>query len=697
MLKKYFFKPFALIISLLIPVCGVMTASAQSPDLPYNTYFYVDEQIKECPATLSPETVISGSTAGTGDWNAPQDIYAANDLLYISDTDNNRVVILNMDYKAVRIIDKVYENGKESSLSGPTGLLADKNYVYIADTGNSRVIMVDGNNNVLLTLKKPDDPLFDQKRFFQPQKVLRDKNGYFYVLSLGTYEGALLYNPDGTFNSFFGGNRVTVTLSLLIENSWRRLLNKTQLSTIAKNIPQEYNSFDMDANEFIFTCSNSATESTDQLKKLNPTGTNVWETGKNYGDNVTEWNGSTRVVTRFSDIAADGDDFAVAIDSQRGHIFQYSATDGRVLSVTGNNGFQEGTFATPAAVDCYDNRIYVLDSAKATVTVFKQTEYGLLLKEALALYNDGRYDASYEAWEKVLKRNGNMQLAYTGIGKALVGKGEYRDAMKYFKLANDKSGYSEAFAAQRKIVLRQQFIWILPLALILIVAFLITGVMERRKRDDHATKKYNKWQFPFYIMLHPTNGFNDLRWTKRGSVTVATVIFAFWLVSSIMKKELSGFIFSASSSEKLTFNVWTQLLAMALLFILFVVINWAVCTLFEGKGTAKNIYIYTSYSLLPLIFSNYIYIALSYVFSQGEASFLSIINAVFLLWAAVLLLKGLEILHEYSLKQVILSIISTAFGIAIVVFLLLLLVSLFNRVASFVSSVINEFMLHMQQ
>ena len=75
-----------------------MTASAQSPDLPYNTYFYVDEQIKECPATLSPETVISGSTAGTGDWNAPQDIYAANDLLYISDTDNNRVVILNMDY-----------------------------------------------------------------------------------------------------------------------------------------------------------------------------------------------------------------------------------------------------------------------------------------------------------------------------------------------------------------------------------------------------------------------------------------------------------------------------------------------------------------------------------------------------------------------------------------------------------------------
>ena len=103
----------------------MMTASAQSPDLPYNTYFYVDEQIKECPATLSPETVISGSTVGTGDWNAPQDIYAANDLLYISDTDNNRVVILNMDYKAVRIIDKVYENGKE-----PSNLIKKKQLIH---------------------------------------------------------------------------------------------------------------------------------------------------------------------------------------------------------------------------------------------------------------------------------------------------------------------------------------------------------------------------------------------------------------------------------------------------------------------------------------------------------------------------------------------------------------------------------------
>lgn len=696
-MKKYFLKPIVFAISFLILAGGVFTASAESSELPYDTYFYVDGQIKECPATLTPAAVVSGVNAGSGAWNAPQDICVANDLIYISDTDNNRIVILDLNYRVVRTITCVYENGKESGLSGPTGLLADENYVYIADTGNSRVLMLDSENNVLLTLTKPTDPLFDQNRFFQPQKVLRDKNGYFYVLSLGTYEGALLYNPDGTFNSFFGGNRVTVTLSLLIENSWRKLLNKTQLSKVAKNIPQEYSSFDMDNNGFIFTCSNSSTDSTDQIKKLNPTGSNVWDTGKNFGDTVTEWNGSTRVVTRFCDIAADGDDFAVAIDSQRGHIFQYSATDGRILSVTGNIGFQEGTFGTPAAVDCYKDCIYVLDSAKASVTVFKQTEYGLMLKEALSLYNDGQYDASYEAWERVLKRNGNMQLAYTGIGKALVGKGEYSKAMEYFKLANDKDGYSEAFEAQRKIVLRKHFVWILPLVILLIIAFLISGVIGRRKKDDHATKKYNKWQFPFYIMFHPSNGFNDLRWTKRGSFTVATVIFGFLLVSSVMKKELSGFLYSASGSEKLNFNVWTQLLAMALFVILFVIINWAVCTLFEGKGTMKNVYIYTSYSLLPLIFSNFIYIILSYVFSQSEAAFLNIITAVFLIWTAVLLFKGLGILHEYSLKQVILSIISTAFGIAIVVFLMLLLVSLFNRVASFISSVINEFMLHLQQ
>lgn len=665
-------------------------------ELPYQSYFYVEGEIKSAPASLSPKLVLSGVDTAAGAWKSPRDIFIYNGLIYIADTDNNRVVVMDMEYNVVRIITSAVVDGVDSPLNSPRGLFVDERYVYIADTANSRVLALDSDNNAVTVILKPDDPLYDQGREFQPQKVLRDKNGYFYVLSLGTYEGAILYNADGSFNSFYGSNRVTVTLGLLVEEAWQKFMNATQLSKVAKNIPQEYTSFDMDENGFVYTCTSTTSDDVDQIKKLNPTGNNVWETGSNYGDTVTEWSGSTLVLSRFVDVAVDGD-VVTAVDSQRGHIFQYSVTDGRILSVTGNNGLQEGTFGTLAAVDSYNGKLYVLDSAKANLTVFETTEYGMCVREALKLHNEGLYDEAYEKWEQVLKYNGNMQLAYTGLGKALHGKGEYKKAMEYFELGNDPEGYSVSFEAQRKDILRKNFVWILPLCALLIAALLISGVVQRKRAVDHESKKYKPWQYPFYIMMHPSDGFNDMRWTKRTSFTAASVILVFWLLSSVFKSQLSAFLFNSSRAEQLHFNVWTQLFAMIGFFLLFVVINWAVCTLFEGKGTMKNVYIYTAYSLLPLVIVNYLYTALSFVFSLNEAAFLNIINIVFMAWAAYLLLKGLSVLHEYNMKQVVLSIISTVFGIAIVIFLLLLVVSLFNKLGSFVSSIISEIMLHSQR
>lgn len=51
-------------------------------------------------------------------------------------------------------------------------------------------------------------------------------------------------------------------------------------------------------------------------------------------------------------------------------------------------------------------------------------------------------------------------------------------------------------------------------------------------------------------------------------------------------------------------------------------------------------------------------------------------------------------LHEYTLKQVIVSLLATVFGMAIAVFLLVLVISLFNKITSFVTSVIDELRMH---
>ena len=57
-----------------------------------------------------------------------------------------------------------------------------------------------------------------------------------------------------------------------------------------------------------------------------------------------------------------------------------------------------------------------MDSGKNTLTVFRPTEYGALVKKAVMLYNDGFYTEAAKAWKEVVICNQNFELAYDGLG-----------------------------------------------------------------------------------------------------------------------------------------------------------------------------------------------------------------------------------------------------------------------------------------
>lgn len=628
-MKKRLRAYICLLIILLLSV-GTLTASARST----NTYSYSDNDVKKSPDAVYVEKTVYGSELNCGSFSSPSDICLFNGEMYILDTDNNRIIVTDTDFVFKREITEFNLKGEPTSLSAPKGIFITESYLCVADTGNSRVLIVKPDNSVAAVLEKPQSDLYNAELEFKPQRILIDTNGYYYVINQGNYEGALLYNPDGSFNSFFGGNRVTVTLSLLVENMWRGILNKTQISRTVQNIPQEYSSFDIDSEGFIYTCTNNTTDKVDQIKKLNPNGENVWESGKNYGDTADVYDGSTEIVTRITDVSVDNEDFITAVDSQYGHIFQYSAADGQILFVTGNIGAQKGTLSTPAAVEADENGIYILDSAKGNITVLRYTEYGKNVRRAVTLYNDGRYAEALSYWQEVIKKNGSLQIAYIGIGKALLGEKNYTEAMKYFKLGMYKEGYSEAFAQYRNILLQDNFVWILIAAVVLLVTAYTVGYFRKKnKKVDFSIKRYKKWQYPFYTCFHPSKGFNDLKWSGQTSFIASLVILGLWFVSSILKRQKTAFLFNTKLEALMEFSVLVQFLSTVGLFAAFVVINWALCTLFEGKGTVKNIWIYSSYALIPIVISNYVTVALSYFFSSDEAAFMTIIEAVCIIWA----------------------------------------------------------------
>lgn len=202
----------------------------------------------------------------------------------------------------------------------------------------------------------------------------------------------------------------------------------------------------------------------------------------------------------------------------------------------------------------------------------------------------------------------------------------------------------------------------------------------------------NGLKHAFSVMFHPIEGWDELMYHKEGKVSTANIIAVMVFFVLVMRRQLTGFIFN--SDVKLSnLNIWFILTQSIILLLLFSIVNWAVCTLFDGKGRLKDIWITTNYSMIPFVISNIVYIILSNYMKMDEKIFLVWILYIGIIWTALLLIKGLESIHQYSIPSTLLSIVITIIGILIIIFLCVLLLSLTQQFIGFIVTVIKEIMI----
>ena len=79
--------------------------------------------------------------------------------------------------------------------------------------------------------------------------------------------------------------------------------------------------------------------------------------------------------------------------------------------------------------------------------------------------------------------NGNYDLAYIGIGRALLRQEEYHEAMEYFKLKWDEENYSKAFKQYRKEWVEENIGIIFALVALLLVVPLAVGKLKALKHE----------------------------------------------------------------------------------------------------------------------------------------------------------------------------------------------------------------------
>lgn len=455
-----------------------MTAAA---DEPYDVYNY-DKWGEAVPSQAGyiAEKAVYGADLGISDFNSPSDIFIDSEKnVYITDTKNNRIVVTDAELqKKIAIYDKfILPDGSSTTLDEPMGVFvsSEKNQIYIADTLNSRILVSDLKGNVLSEITKPDSKLYNQQTF-QPQKVISDKSGNIYTVIGNVNSGAVLFNSNGEFLGYFGANRVEPK-GKAVGNFIKKLFTTEKKKVRqARNVPTGIANFDMDEKGFIFTCTQSDTHSTDIVKKLNYSGQNNFsEESYTFGDISSMYDSTENTYhhTQLVDIDIASDGTFCCLDQASGKIFQYDE-ECDLLFIMGTQASQVGGFSNQiSALESCDDKIYVVDSQKNSITLFRETEFGKTVHKAILLYNEGRYEEAFKPWQEVLKHDGNYRIAHLGMAVALLKKCDYKGAMKYAKIADSSYYYNKAFEGWRNQFLRENLSLIIILILLLFMVIII--------------------------------------------------------------------------------------------------------------------------------------------------------------------------------------------------------------------------------
>lgn len=475
-------------VSLMLILCFLFSnlniLALDSNDYIYNEYA---ESVK-APAGYVYGKTVSGYDLGIGDLYKPSDIYIEN-YIYIADSGNNRIVLLNKDYTYFSEIGTIFVDGKEEKLLNPTGVFKKNDYLYICDTGNARAVAIDTSKNVKRIFKCPDTNLLPKDFEFKPSKIIVNSADSVFIAANGVYQGILQYGSNDSFVGFFGANKVEVTTDVVLQNMWKNIFSSKQREAMIRTVPTEYANLYIDKEDMIYTA--TKTVSTKQIQKLNSLGNNILVypdskgslinrgyDKKNFGDQGY-YEKNSKKSSQICDVHVDENGIIASLDSRCGRVFLFNDEQNQIC-IFGGSGNQNGSFKNAVAIEKNGEEYLILDSDKNTISVFYATEYMENIISALKEYKKGNYDKSAEYWEKIISCNGALSVAYRGIGRAMLNKGNYKDAIEYLKIGDDRYYYSMAIQQYRREYMRDNFIWLFPL--ILFICFGFVAVIKYIKK-----------------------------------------------------------------------------------------------------------------------------------------------------------------------------------------------------------------------
>ena len=677
-------------------------SAAGGSDVPYYSYTYWNDDLSNSKiASYSkdiyrPKKVIDQRCIDYDIVKLTDVCVSPNGEILLLDGGASRIYVFNQNYDYLRTIENVKKIDTVLDFTNASGIYSDKDSnIYIADTDNNRVIICDSNGTYFNEIGLPDSELIPDDYVFRPIKLTKDNKGYIYILSDGSYYGALLYSPSLEFVGFYGANTVEVSFLDNLSNYFEKIFTTNKKRALQdKKLPYQFVDLYIDSKDFVYTCTGRFTKDTKaetgQIKRLNPAGENVLLT-ENYNYADVDAGEMIYGVTETQDllsVAVDNNGYIYTLDSTYGRVFVYNK-DSKLLGTFGiglASDKIEGTFDLPCALDVSGDDVFVCDSSNNNLTVFNITDYGKTLKQADELTYGGFYKEAGELWADIISQDANCQMAYSGMAKAALYKQDYVLAMKYAKIGLDRDVYAQAFKQNRTAFLKTHFAIFFSIILVLTGILAVFLVVSSKKQISFIRNE--EIRVLVQTPIHPFTCFEKIKYKKISSIRLAVIVLILYYISDSLENLFGGFLWVSNNGK--TFNSLLLLLQTVGFVILWTVVNWGVSTLMGGIGKMKEIFTVVCYSLTPLIMGNIIYIIFTNILLPSEMGFLSAIKIISALYTLLLFVVGTIQIHDYTFGRFVSTTILTVVGIVIVIFILVILFILMQQTYGFVITITKE-------
>lgn len=671
--------------------------------VPYTSYTYDSRgNPVHSPDAYIPVAVIDGNRMGVGNLEKPSDIFIKKEGsasgIYIVDTGNDRIIHCDNSWNVKRLITGFKKEGSIQNFNKPEGVfVAESGHIYISDTENKRIVELDISGRYIreITLTG-EDTLIENYQFF-PGRIAVDNGGRIYTLVRNTLDGIVSFDKKGKFVGFTGSNRVAVNP---IDFFWKKISAREERDRMQLFVPTEFSSIDIDSEGFIYATTGMSRINVPPVRKQNPSGQDILRR-LGYilpvGDVKYSNLYGNKGPSEFYDVCIHYDGIYSCLDNNRGRIFTYDS-QGYLLFVTGGRTdvSQKGMFTNAVALDSSDEELFVLDNKSGSITVFSLTEYGGLIFAAEKLYSIGRYNEAALKWREVVKLNANFQYAYSGIGKTLSRNGEYKEAMKFFQLADDKEGYSKAYKKYREDKVRQNFGYIVFLLGLLYVANKLFNILKKRfsNRFDELRKRIDEGpvlgniKHAFYTLVHPFKGFLEIKHGEKGKKAISVTIIILLIIVTLLKKRYTGFIFNNTNIKRL--NLIKESLNLLTPLFLWMISYWSLQIFLGGEATGSNILNSTAQALVPLILMSLLTTIISNFLTMQEGAILQLINTIGILWTCILIFSSVYTINDYTVGKATLAIMTNVAGMLAISFLSIIFYNLMQDMFVFLYTILQE-------